>query len=72
MMGPVSLLVQFTVAIGAFVGRLLPFTNCSGLFFFFPFYHTGGAEKVHADIVACCGKERPGSFLPNVRRTGPF
>lgn len=55
----VALLVRVIVAIGAFLGRRLPVANRSGLFFFFPFYHTGGAEKVHADIVACCRDERP-------------
>lgn len=60
---PLSLLVRTIAAFGAFVGRLLPFTNKSGLFFFFPFYHTGGAEKVHSDIVTCFGEERPWVFF---------
>lgn len=51
------------VAIGRLIGRMLPVRNRSGLFFFFPFYHTGGAEKVHAEIVACFAGERPWVFF---------
>ena len=58
-----ALLVRLIVGIGVFLGRRLPADNRSGLFFFFPFYHTGGAEKVHADIVACFEKERPWIFF---------
>jgi glycosyltransferase involved in cell wall biosynthesis len=45
------------VWIGRQIGRLLPWRNPSGLFFFFPFYHTGGAEKVHVEIVDCFSDE---------------
>ena len=53
---PVVLLL---VAIGRLIGRLLPFRNRSGLFFFFPFYHTGGAERVHSQIVSCFKDQQP-------------
>jgi glycosyltransferase involved in cell wall biosynthesis len=33
------------------------------LFFFFPFYHTGGAEKVHADIVSEFEQEKTFIFF---------
>lgn len=56
-------LVGLGVAIGRLIGRLLPFYNRSGLFFFFPFYHTGGAEQVHAEIVNCFAHERPWVFF---------
>lgn len=69
---PLSLLVRMIVAIGAFVGRLLPFINKSGLFFFFPFYHTGGAEKVHSDIVTCFGEERPWVFFAKLSKDTRF
>lgn len=53
--------------IAAGVGRLfswlLPGENRSGLFFFFPFCHIGGAERVHADIVTCFAMERPWVFF---------
>lgn len=52
-------LVLALVAIGRLIGRLLPLRNQSGLFFFFPFYHTGGAEKVHSQIVACFQTQQP-------------
>lgn len=56
-------LVRVCVALGRLIGRLLPFRNPSGLFFFFPFYHTGGAEQVHVDIVNCFTKEQPWVFF---------
>ncbi len=53
--------------VAAGVGRLfawlLPGKNRSGLFFFFPFCHIGGAERVHADIVTCFAPERPWVFF---------
>ena len=53
--------------VAAGVGRLfawlLPAKNSSGLFFFFPFCHIGGAERVHADIVTCFAPERPWVFF---------
>ena len=55
--------------------------NPSSLYFFFPFYHTGGAERVHAAIVSCFADLRPWiivtrqsrntTFLPAFRRAGP-
>lgn len=35
----------------------------SSAFFFFPFYHVGGAEKVHLDIVKCAANRRPVVFF---------
>ncbi len=55
--------IRLLVSLGRLVGSLLPCRNPSGLFFFFPFYHTGGAEKVHSDIVTCFGEERPWVFF---------
>lgn len=52
-------LVRFLVAVGQGLGHLLPLGNRSGLFFFFPFFHVGGAEKVHAQVVSCCAEKRP-------------
>jgi hypothetical protein len=41
------------------VGRLIAYLNPLKkeyrVFFFFPFYHTGGAEKVHAEITEAVG-----------------
>lgn len=41
------------------LGWMLPLSNKSGLFFFFPYFHIGGAEKVHADIVSCVAERTP-------------
>ena len=69
LIGAVARLIVRSVAqLGRLIGSLLPFHNPSGLFFFFPFYHTGGAEQVHADIVNCFTKERPWVFF--VKRSG--
>ena len=41
------------------IGRCISFFSADKksyrLYFFFPFYHTGGAEKVHAQIAKACG-----------------
>ena len=58
-----TLLVRGIVAIGSVIGRLLPAQNASPIFFFFPFYHVGGAERVHAAIVSCFSAERPWLFF---------
>lgn len=58
-----SPLVRLIVAVTQVIGRLLPFRNRSGLFFFFPFCHVGGAEKVHADIVSCFDQQKPWVFF---------
>jgi len=60
LLAPVVLLL---VAVGRLIGRLLPFHNRSGLFFFFPFYHIGGAEKVHSQIVTCFKDQQPWVFF---------
>jgi len=49
------LLIRFT----ALMGAVLPLQNRSGMFFFFPFFHAGGAERVHAAIVNCFTNEQP-------------
>ncbi|HEX8145350.1 MAG TPA: glycosyltransferase family 4 protein [Pyrinomonadaceae bacterium] len=57
---------------GKMAGRLLPRRNPSGLFFFFPFYQIGGAEKVHAQIVACVADRRPWVFFTNKSKDEKF
>jgi glycosyltransferase involved in cell wall biosynthesis len=50
---------------GKFLGLpFIPFFR-SHLFFFFPFYHIGGAEKVHARITCCFKKYNPVVFFSN-------
>ncbi|ACH40434.1 MAG: hypothetical protein ACD_55C00117G0003 [uncultured bacterium] len=58
-----SLPVRVLVAIGKLLGRCLPLKNPSALFFFFPFYHVGGAEKVHGAIVRCFSAHSPWVFF---------
>lgn len=47
------------VLFGKGLSRLLPLHNPSKTFLFFPFYHVGGAERVHADIATCFAAEKP-------------
>ena len=40
--------------------------NQPTLYFFFPFYHTGGAEKVHAEILEAIADQKPVVFITGV------
>lgn len=59
----VTIIDRILICFGKIIGGLLPFKNRSGIFFFFSFYHTGGAEKVHSDIVSCFKKDQPWVFF---------
>jgi len=59
----VTYFIDSVAAFGRFIGSLLPFSNQSGLFFFFPFCHIGGAERVHVDIVTCFADLKPWVFF---------
>lgn len=50
---------------GKALGFFLPRANSSGIFFFFPFQSIGGAEKVHAEIVACIREQKAWVFFTN-------
>jgi L-malate glycosyltransferase len=43
------------ILLGRLVALLNPMQKEYRIFFFFPFYHTGGAEKVHAQVAAATG-----------------
>jgi glycosyltransferase involved in cell wall biosynthesis len=43
------------VLLGRIINRLLPLKKEYRIFFFFPFYHIGGAEKVHYQIAQAVG-----------------
>jgi hypothetical protein len=45
------------------IKRIKSIDKKSNLFFFFPFFHTGGAEKVHLEIVRCFPNENPIVFF---------
>ena len=51
------LLLPF-IAVGRVLAYLHPLPKGYETFFFFPFYHTGGAEKVHALITQAVGNDR--------------
>lgn len=67
-----TLPVRLLVALSRPLGRLLPYRNRSALFFFFPFFHVGGAEKVHADIVGCFAGEEPWVFFTKRSKNSGF
>jgi glycosyltransferase involved in cell wall biosynthesis len=60
--------------LGKIIGRiiLLFSKNNSQLFFLFPFYHTGGAEKVHCEIVKCFAAQKPWVFFTGVSADKKF
>lgn len=60
------------IAMGKVIGYLLPVRNRSSLFFFFPFQHVGGAEKVHAEIVGCFAGEKPWVFFTKRSENAKF
>ncbi len=64
--------VRFLVAIGKAIGTILPVSNPSSLFFFFPFQHVGGAEKVHAEVVGCFAEQKPWVFFTKRSRNSRF
>lgn len=45
------------VLMGKLAGSLYPLKKEYDIFFFFPFYHIGGAEKVHGEIAKAIGDE---------------
>lgn len=67
-----TVFVRCLVAVAKGIGSLLPFRNRSSLFFFFPFMHIGGAERVHADIVSCFPQERPWVFFTKRSHNSKF
>lgn len=46
--------------------------NKSGIFFFFPFYHVGGAERVHIDILKTVADKEPWTFITNESENDAF
>jgi len=51
--------------LGTLLALIIPRRNDSELFFFFPFYHVGGAERVHADILRLLGDKMPWIVITN-------
>lgn len=67
-----SLTVKILLLVGKAIGSLLPRKAGSPLFFFFPFYQVGGAERIHADILACVADRRPHVFFTNRSKDSKF
>ena len=53
------------VITGKFAGSFFASYFKSKLFFFFPYYHIGGAEKVHVKITSCLKEYSPIVFFAN-------
>ncbi len=53
------------MALGGMLGVFVRMNNRSSIFFFFPYCHIGGAEKVHAEIVASVRDRVPWVFFTN-------
>ncbi|WP_224962079.1 glycosyltransferase family 4 protein [Geomonas subterranea] len=64
-----ALLHEILFRLGAMLALLIPLRNDSGLFFFFPCYHVGGAERVHADILRLHGDKMPWIVITNRSET---
>ncbi|WP_224982617.1 glycosyltransferase [Geomonas agri] len=59
------------VRAGMLCGNMLPGTR-SRLYFFFPFFHVGGAERVHAEIVKLASGDNPRIVITNRSRNAAF
>ena len=51
--------------LGKLIDRICMQKNESKVFFFFPFYHTGGAERVHTDILRELSLKKPWVIVVN-------
>jgi len=68
------------ILIGRLIALIYPLKKEYRIFFFFPFYHTGGAEKVHAQVANAAGgnecvifftkRSSDDRFLNDFRRSG--
>ena len=53
---------------GVLADKMLNWNNPGSLFFFFPHYHTGGAEQVHLDILRIFADQKPFIIITNNSR----
>lgn len=58
--------------LGIILAYTIPYRKSSDLFFFFPFYHVGGAEKVHKDILALASFRKPWIIITNRSNSAIF
>jgi len=57
--------IRLLMGVGRLVGFLIPKRHGASLYFIFPFYHVGGAERVHSDIIAAVAEGRPRVLITN-------
>lgn len=55
----VRLVGHLLLIFGQILGHFLDLVQNNKLIIFFPFYHIGGAEKIHAQIVHCLKDQKP-------------
>jgi glycosyltransferase involved in cell wall biosynthesis len=60
------------ILLGKIIAWFKPLEQEYETFFFFPFYHTGGAEKVHAQIVQAAGNENTIVFFTRTSADNRF
>lgn len=53
-----DVIMSFFIVLGKLIALIKPLKQEYDIYFFFPFYHVGGAEKVHALIAQTVGNER--------------
>ena len=58
-----ALVIHFLTTLGMIASKYAHRRYDSTVFFFFPYYHIGGAEKVHADIIECFKEAKPSVFF---------
>jgi len=67
-----QLLKEIIIKMGVSFGFLIsPFFNAQ-IYFFFPVYHIGGAEKVHANIIKCVKQLSPIIFFTKKSNNNAF
>lgn len=69
---PWSRIKRIAINAGRIIGFFVPWRNQSAIFFFFPFYQVGGAERIHADIVGCVKDRKPWVFFTNQSKDDKF
>lgn len=60
------------VRVGQLLSCVIPLTATQRVFFFFPYYHVGGAEKVHAEIVRCFADYKALVFFTHQSKDNKF
>ncbi len=67
-----DLLIFPFIVIGRLIASVKPLKEEYDIFLFFPFYHIGGAEKVHFEIAKVAGKKKAIIFFTKKSHNGFF